>query len=185
MADPQGMPTHYDTQTTTQQTTTTSSQVGLQIDYVKSIPGILKIVEIVVSIVTFICASIRLGWVPLGGGWVQFVSMTAFISTFVFFIFHFLNIISKIPANIPWNLIEFIYYCIFTGLYLIAAIVAAARGNLDPSIGATAFFGFVATVVYGIDTFFQFRNWRSGPTQMVATANTTTTTTVESRHQTY
>ncbi len=33
---------------------------------------------------------------------------------------------------------EFIYYCVFSVLFLIAAIVAAARGSKHSSIGATA-----------------------------------------------
>ncbi len=42
------------------------------------------------------------------------------------------------------------------------------------------FFAFAATAVYAVDTFFQFRAWRTGQTEMVTTTTTTTTNTQQS-----
>ncbi|ELU06263.1 hypothetical protein CAPTEDRAFT_223707 [Capitella teleta] len=281
------MPTTYDTKTTT--TTTTASSggggVSLQKDYVRTIPGILKIVEIVLCLLTFICSIVPY-WAPIGGGWVDFVAVTAgigstliflfnlvslmhlipmrdilvvslitficsisvpwssygggwvsfvsistmlsvailflfylfnvyssinavpwpflllsllafisscvsfwgpgqgwcqfvtcfaFVTTLVYLILHLLNLISRFPG--PWLLIELVFYAVYTICFLIAAIVAASKAYLHSAIGASAFFAFAATAVYGVDTFFQFRAYRSGQTEMATGATATTTTT--------
>ena len=57
----------------------------------------------VLDIIAFICASIHIGWGPYGGGWVQFVTMSAFITTLLLFGFHLFRIIYKLPG--PWGLI--------------------------------------------------------------------------------
>lgn len=175
--------------TTYEQTTTVTSgpvdEIRPDPTYVRTIPGILKIVEILLDILVLICASID-NWYAIGGGWVQFVSASALITTVILFIFHFFHIISRIPGPIVF--IEFIYYCVYVFLYLIAAIVAAVRAPYAGSIGAAAFFCFAALAVYAVDTFFLYRGWRvvqhphttSGTA--VSTA-TTTTTTYETRTQ--
>lgn len=165
------MPSTY----TSSHTTTQSSppEIRLRLDYIKTIPGILKIVEVVASIITFICASV-VPWGYLGAGWVQFVSISAFITALIWFIFYLIGVIYRFPG--PWILIEFIYYCVFTLFFLIAAIVSAARAHAAPSIGAAAFFAFVCTAVFAVDTFFQFRAWRTGQTEMTTTTTTTTHT---------
>lgn len=175
------MPTSYETQTTTQTTSSgPSAGIGFHPEYIKTIPGILKVVEVVLSLVTFICAVIP--WWGSAGGWVQFVSITAFITVLVWLIFYLIGLIHKIP---PFRqLVEFIYYCVFTALFLIAAIVAAVKGGLAAAIGAAAFFAFAATAVFAVDTFFQFRAWRSGQTEMQMTSTTTTTTTTVEKGET-
>ncbi|XP_013403699.1 plasmolipin [Lingula anatina] len=177
MAD--DMPTKYEYETTTTTTTTTesSSGIGPQMQYLKSIPGILQIVEIVLSLIVFICASIPLGWVGYGGGWVQFVSMTAFLTTAAIFVIIFLNILPRLPG--PWTLILFIYYAVFVVLYLIAAIVCAVRAPYWSAVGAAAFFAFVVMIVYGVDAFFRFRTWREGGPQPQHTSTHQETHTTE------
>ncbi|KAL5020915.1 hypothetical protein ScPMuIL_000070 [Solemya velum] len=172
--------------TTYEQTTTTSSsvrpEIGVDQGYIRTIPGILKIVECVLDMIAFICASIFIWWGRYGGGWVQFVTISAFITTLVWFIFHLLKIVYRLPSQ--WRLIEFIYYCIYTVMLLIAAVVAAARGSWDASIGACAFFTFAATIVYAVDTFLMFKDWRSGTTTTITsggggTQSSTVVTTTE------
>ncbi|XP_041376051.1 plasmolipin-like [Gigantopelta aegis] len=174
---------------TYEETTTTSSAPAIRPDpeYVKTINGILKIAEMVVSIIVLICASVdSIYWYSRGGGWVQFVAASALITVIILFIFHFMHIINRLPG--PWTFIEFIYYCVFCALWLIAAIVAAVRAPWFASIGAAAFFCFAALAIFAIDTFFMFRGWQSvqhpvtGGTTTAATA-TTTTTTYETRTQ--
>ncbi|CAL1536520.1 unnamed protein product [Lymnaea stagnalis] len=152
-------------------------------EYVRSVEGILKIVEIVLCIIVLICASI-VNWYSIGGGWVQFVAASAMISTIIIFIFHFFNIFGRLTTH--WNFIEFIYYCIFVVLFIIAAIVAAVRASYHPAIGATTFFTFAALVVYGVDTYFMYRSWKAyqHPVAGGAVVTTTTTaTTYETRTQ--
>lgn len=166
------MPTTYETQQTT--TTASPNGIGPHIEYLKTIPGILKIVEIVLSLIVVICIAVQ--FFP-GDGWVWFVSMSAFITVLIWFILYFIGVYGRLPA---WRgILEFIYYCIFTVFYLIAAIIAAARAGQGwgSGAGAAAFFAFAATAVFAVDTFFQFRAWRAGQTEMATSTSTTTTTT--------
>ncbi|KAK0060894.1 CKLF-like MARVEL transmembrane domain-containing protein 4 [Biomphalaria pfeifferi] len=152
-------------------------------EYVKSTPGLLKIAEIILSVLVLICASID-WWYSIGGGWVQFVAASALITTVILFIFHFFNLISRVTVR--WNFIEFIYYCVFVVLYVIAAIVAAVRAHLAPSIVATAIFTFLALAVYAIDTYLMYKAWQTiqhPSTGGAAVTTTTTTTTYETRTQ--
>lgn len=175
---------------TTYEHTTTTTASGPMDDirpdtgYIRTIPGILKIVEILLDILVLICASIEY-WYSIGGGWVQFVAASALVTTLILFIFHFFNIISRLPG--PWIFIEFIYYAVFILLYLIAAIVAAVRAPLAPAIGAACFFCFAALAVYAVDCFFMYRSYKtvqhSHTSEATATTATTTTTTYETRTQ--
>ncbi|PVD20616.1 hypothetical protein C0Q70_18774 [Pomacea canaliculata] len=176
--------------TTYEQTTTATSSSGNReeirpdVGYIRTIPGILKIVEIFLDILVLICASID-NWYHLGGGWVQFVAASALVTTVILFIFHFLHLISRLPGR--WNLIEFIYYIVFIILFLIAAIITAVRAPLAPSIGAACFFTFAALAVYTLDAFFMYRNWKivthSSGAPTTASSTTTTTTVYETRTQ--
>lgn len=165
--------------TTYEETTTTthSSGEGIGFDryYLTSWKGILKIVEIVLDLVAFICASVWIHWAPYGGGWVQFVSMAGFITTLLLFGFHLFRIIYKLPG--PWGIIELIYYFAFSLMLLIAGIVCAARGHWHSSIVAAAIFTFAATAAYVVDTFFLFRDWQQGRSGTTTTSSHTTTTT--------
>ncbi|KAK3085369.1 hypothetical protein FSP39_002235 [Pinctada imbricata] len=97
------MSTTYEVDSTQQTTTTSSSSDGIGLDrsYPRSIPAILKIVEIVLCLITFICASANYAFsCCYGGGWVQFVAMSALITTLLFFLFHLFRVIRKLPG--PW-----------------------------------------------------------------------------------
>ncbi|KAI0220280.1 hypothetical protein LSAT2_028206 [Lamellibrachia satsuma] len=109
-----------------------------------------------------------------GDGWVEFVAMSALLTVGINFIFYLIGLRQQLPPFML--LVEFIVYCVFTVFFAIAAIVAAVSGHYHASIGATAFFAFAATAIFGVDTFFQFRAWKDGQTQMT-TGHTTTTTT--------
>lgn len=171
------------TETTTSASPSEPQQIGLDKDWLKSLPSYLKIAEMVLDLILFICASANIYFSNSGGGWVQFVAISALITTLLFFLFHLLKVIGRLPG--PWHLIEFIYYIVYDVLILIAAIVAAAlTGTTNPNgngaIIASALFGFVTLIVYCIDTFYMFRNWRAGNLGGGASSHTTTTTTTSS-----
>ncbi|XP_064610335.1 CKLF-like MARVEL transmembrane domain-containing protein 7 [Liolophura sinensis] len=180
MADDMPNKYSYDAQTTSP--TAESQAIGPDVSYIKTLPGILKIAEIVLSIIAFICATVY-PWAYGGGGWVQFVTISTFVGVLVLFIFHFMHIISRLPG--PWMLIEFIYYCVYTLFMLIAAIVAAANGWRDASIGAAAFFCFAALAVLAVDTFMMFRTWQAGRQSSGQSANTATITTTTTTREQY
>ncbi|WAR11654.1 CKLF4-like protein [Mya arenaria] len=161
-----------------------SIAIGFDRNYPQSLHGILKIVEVVVDLVAFICACWFPYWSGHGGAWVQFVTISAFITTLILLVLHLFRIIYKLPG--PWGLIELIYYGVYALLLLIAAIVAAARAGYHSSIGAAAFFTFAATALYVVDAFFQFRTWRGGATSHTQSSetHTTTTTTTETNYET-
>jgi uncharacterized membrane protein len=137
------------------------SSVRCPPEYIRTVPGILKIVELILCLLTF---AISLGgyWSGYGGGWVEFVAMSSFITTLIWFILHL--ILPTLPGFLLSRPYEFVTYIVMAALFLIAGIVAAARAPYLPGqVGATAFFAFASVVVYGIDAFFQFREWRSAP----------------------
>ncbi|GFO41121.1 cklf-like marvel transmembrane domain-containing protein 4 [Plakobranchus ocellatus] len=153
--------------------------------YPKSVPGILKIAEVILCILVLICASV-VYWNHYGGGWVHFVGASALVITAILFIFHFLNVFSRLPG--PWPFIEFMFYCVYCLFWTIAAIVAAFRAPLHSAIGATAFFTFVALALYLVDAYFMYRAWKtfhqpSGAYGGAGVTTTTTTTTYETRTQ--
>jgi len=57
----------------------------------------------VFSLVTFICATVWPEFVPLGGGWVQFVSMIAFILTTFLYMLYMFRLTAKLSELIPFK----------------------------------------------------------------------------------
>lgn len=175
MAARDNMPTNYDETKTTTTTTHQTTGPSLNLAYVKSIPGIIKIIEIVLSIITFICSVVD-RWE--GHGWVAFVAISAFISALIYFILTLLNLITFTSRfRGPWLLIELIYCIVCAVFYLIAAIVAAAfASNNHANVAATAFFAFVATAIFTVDTVYQYRAWRTSDAGLRTQTTTTTST---------
>ncbi|XP_033755646.1 CKLF-like MARVEL transmembrane domain-containing protein 8 [Pecten maximus] len=176
------------TETTTSSAPQSQPSIGLDKEWLKSMPSYLKIAEMVLDLILFICASANIYFSNSGGGWVQFVAISALITTLLFFLFHLLRVIGRLPG--PWGMIEFIYYIVYDVLILIAAIVAAAlTGTTNPNgngaIIASALFGFVTLIVYLVDTFFMYRAWKAG-TLTAGSGNTTmhTTTTSSTTYET-
>lgn len=152
--------------------------------YLQTIPGILKIVEMVFCILTFAisfgggCNFPSTDWHSLGGGWVEFSGISSVITITIWFILHIINFIPQILVNF---LIEFITYCVMCVCLIISGIVAAARaGHCNGSVGAASFFAFATAIIIGVDAFLQFMNYRQGTTHTTASTYTesTTTTTV-------
>jgi hypothetical protein len=136
--------------------------------YIKSICGIAKMVQIVMSIIAFLC-SVVVPWAYIGGGWVNFVAITGFIHAIVFFCFHLLNFVPRMTVFV---FIELISYIVFVVCFLIAGIVAAAGaqtrrndGRSDySSVGASSFFCFASMIAWAVDAVFQFLEVRKGTT---------------------
>ncbi|XP_052059627.1 CKLF-like MARVEL transmembrane domain-containing protein 7 isoform X2 [Mytilus californianus] len=190
------MDSQYNVESTEKTTTTTSSSgdVGLDKIYMKSIDSILKIAEMVLSLIVFICVTSHPGYSYIGGGWVQFVSISCLITVLILWIFFMLRIIYKLPG--PWMLIILIYFVVYVIFYFITAIVCFAQsGKIEQSAGlvAAGVFCVLILVVLGADTFFQFRKWQDSGSSFStrstttssggATATTTTHTTYETRTQ--
>ena len=66
----------------------------------------------VLGLITFICATVFDYFVThWGGGWVQFVGITAFLINIILYIMYFFNIMDKLPATVPMTLIVSTLYC--------------------------------------------------------------------------
>jgi hypothetical protein len=129
--------------------------------FVKGLDGVLKIIEITLSLVTFICSVIDYSpFTQEGGGWVQFVAITAFMLTGVLFLVHLFKMTPKLTDKIPFKFTEFSFYAVYTLFYFIAGIVAACVGSLGGAVVATAVFAFFSLVAYGCDACFHFLEWR-------------------------
>lgn len=130
--------------------------------YARTLPGILKIVRMVLDLLGFIsimCSGVY-AWLSRAS-WYSFVSMTGFWVTGILLLFYFFHLIER-AYFLPWMLMESIFCAIWTIFYLIAACLVAALGGAIEAYAAAAFFGFSAMLVYGFDAFLKFKGWREG-----------------------
>ena len=155
-------------------------------EYLKTIPGLLKIAQMVLSIIAFATAcavSDKLSSYSEGDGfgWVSFVAITGFIMAVLCLVLHLL-----LSTNWSWpRFVELILYGVWTICFMIAGIVAAALAakirrkwywssrTTPNNAAAAAAFSFFCMVVWAVDTVFQAMNVRGS----VTTTRTTTTTT--------
>lgn len=98
------------------------------IKYVKSLSGILKIVEVVLALAVFICAC----QLKKDMAWVDLVSLSGMIQAGVFFVVHILNFF---PNMLLAFIIELIVYAVFTVLFLTAEInCAVVAADIKPDV---------------------------------------------------
>jgi hypothetical protein len=162
-------PDSHTTQTSATTTTTTTTVIVrpyLEFSYIRTVPGILKIVELVLDFLVFICLVAGPTYLYSGIGWATFVSITAFISTMILLWLYLFHII-ELYNIVPWLLVELIMCAIFVLMFFTASSVAAAGAaslvNFNPGpFAAAAFFGFMAMFCYGFDCFLKFQAWRNG-----------------------
>ncbi|KAI4503525.1 hypothetical protein M0802_000928 [Mischocyttarus mexicanus] len=138
----QGFPGQHTTTTVTTTTTTIQTNVRFDPSYMRTLPGILKIVQVILNFLGFICITVSIYSSHSRGGWFNTVAMGGFWFTGV--------------------LLEFIFCSIWTVFYLLAASLAADYGRLSESFAVAAFFGFCAMVAYGYDAWLKFTAVRSG-----------------------
>ncbi|XP_017546974.1 plasmolipin [Pygocentrus nattereri] len=165
MAD---FPGKVNTETSSPQSQAGSMQlmnVSMDLNFIKTIPGILLLAEIVLGLLVWaLIASAAYQLVP-AYGWVMFVSVTLWILSIVLFITLFLNIRQKL-VSVPWPLALMVFYAVATVLYFTAFVTNAASvsyyiyGYHYDHMAAAAFFGIVVTLTYAASTFFAYLDWR-------------------------
>ncbi|KAL3281805.1 hypothetical protein HHI36_005006 [Cryptolaemus montrouzieri] len=121
--------------------------------YIQTLPGILKIVQIVCSFIGFICIEVSGISNHTRGGFFNFVALVAILFTGILLIFYLLHIIEK-TYKIPWLMVEFGFCAIWALAFLAVSIMAATYGA-DTYLVA-AFFGFCCMVSYGFDAFLKY-----------------------------
>ncbi|XP_053599950.1 CKLF-like MARVEL transmembrane domain-containing protein 4 isoform X2 [Plodia interpunctella] len=164
--------------TTTTVTSSTTVQTNLRFDplYVRTIPGILKVVQVVSSLIGFLCIQLSRYSHLSKGAYFIWISMFAFWFSGILLFLYLFHMVEKF-YKIPWLKIEFVFCALWTLLYLIAASIATSV--YDGGYSAGAFFGFAATLAYAIDAFLKWRAVRAGGLAQGARVVSKQTTSVE------
>ncbi|KAM4017501.1 plasmolipin-like [Anomaloglossus baeobatrachus] len=100
------------------------------ISFLRSIPGILILVELVLGLIVWALISDTHHYFVAAYGWVLFVSIFVWILTLVLFILFFLQL-HRLISFIPWPLTVFIYHSAAFILYVTAFITCAASVRVE------------------------------------------------------
>ncbi|KAK8737158.1 hypothetical protein OTU49_004819 [Cherax quadricarinatus] len=147
-----------------------SSGISLCLQYFKTGPGIVKLVELVMGILCMACAAPA--WTK-GTHWFLFVVVTAFVSTSIWCFIYLLNLKNAINLPIDWLLTELILTALFAVLYLIASIVQIISTvtkprpprRLKPFYLLSGVFGVFNMLTYAVGSFYLYRDWKDSHPQ--------------------
>ncbi|CAH3161270.1 unnamed protein product [Porites lobata] len=170
MADPENQGANPD-KAPEKQSSGGGGQIGFTMEYVTSIPGIIKIVEFFLLMIAFALAADFKGSFSWGRmDFFLFVTITSWLFVIAIFVLFVFNVISVINVNIDWNLPVMIFAGVVAVLLLISSSLIAddaRRGNdiyggLRPygysvdKLSAAAAFGFFSMVAFIIDAGIHF-----------------------------
>lgn len=135
---------------------------GMDMAFVRSIPAILMIAEIVLGLLhwALIASTFQTALPPYG--WVMFVAVTSWLITLILFFIILFGLLRKLPS-VPWTLVVMVYFGVVTVLYLTAFITNAASVYSPLYYGhfaAAAFFAAVVTAAYAASAFFSYLDWK-------------------------
>ncbi|XP_075045377.1 plasmolipin [Mixophyes fleayi] len=159
-------PAKVSTQTSTPPESSGRMFSGLDVNFIRSIPGILMMVEMVLGLLVWVLvADSHYGSAP-AYGWVMFVAVTCWLLTVILFVLILLQMQRKISV-VPWPIVVFGYHAAATLLYITAFITCAASVRVgNPGVNehnkraAASFFAGLVMVAYGGSAFFSFKEWR-------------------------
>ncbi|XP_061530654.1 CKLF-like MARVEL transmembrane domain-containing protein 7 [Phycodurus eques] len=129
---------------------TSASDSVFNLGYIRTIPGLLKMAQMVALLVTFLCVHCARGW----PNWAAFqyfevVAIWFLVVLLVFFLMHLCRLQAKMGC-INWLLTEFFHYCVGTVLICIASIVAAVKSGGVSALVAASVFGFITTFLMAV-----------------------------------
>ncbi|XP_029000204.1 CKLF-like MARVEL transmembrane domain-containing protein 4 [Betta splendens] len=131
-------------------------------EYLRSYFGILKMVEVLLSLFGFVCIETIKMCSPCGGVYFfEFVSCSAFVITGFLFLIFSLNLHIKVP-HVNWSLTDLVNTATSTVFFFLSSLVLVCINHNTEAEIASAVFGFLATGVFGINTFLAVRRWRLG-----------------------
>ncbi|GLG93292.1 hypothetical protein R5R35_005437 [Gryllus longicercus] len=138
----------------------------INIEHFRTLPGIVKLVQLAFGIICMACAS------PAylqGTHWFLFVATVSFITTLLWVFVYLLSVREELNLPINWVLSELMNTGVDTVLYFIACIVQlAVWGEVSHPYRAAnitaGVFGILNTVAYGLGTYFLFVQWKSSRT---------------------
>ncbi|KAM3625167.1 uncharacterized protein V6R79_007846 [Siganus canaliculatus] len=143
--------------------------IRCDMEYLRSYFGILKVVEVILSLIGFICIETIMKCSPCGGVYFfEFVSCSAFVVTGVLLLIFSLNLHTKVP-HINWNLTDLVNTTASTFFFFLSSLVLAFINHNQAAEIAAVIFGFLVTGVYGVNTFLAVRRWRLGTSCQGAT----------------
>lgn len=137
--------------------------IKININYFKTLPGILKLAELVLGIICMACASPAL----IGAThFFLFVAVTAFIATLLWIFVYLLSVREALKLPIQWVLTELLNHGIFAVLYLIATIVQLAGwsglgGHFVAANITAGVFGLFNTIAYAASSYFSYLEHKS------------------------
>ncbi|TSX16991.1 Plasmolipin [Bagarius yarrelli] len=163
MAD---FPGKVNTQTSSPQSQSSAQimNVSYDLNFIKSFPGILLLVELLFGLLVWPLVSSAAYWLVPAFGWVLFVSITLWILTLVLCVMLILGMRQTL-SSIPWPLVLLVFYGVASVLYFTAFLANAVsvnyyRGSTYNHMAASAFFAFCVTAAYVASTFFAFIEWK-------------------------
>ncbi|XP_037381595.1 CKLF-like MARVEL transmembrane domain-containing protein 7 [Talpa occidentalis] len=125
---------------------TSPSEALLDRVYPRTYSALLKVAQMVVLLLAFICVrSSLLQWISYSAySYFEVVTICNLIMILAFYLVHLFRL-DGVFTCISWPLSEFLHYLIGTLLLLIASIVAASKSSNESGLVAGAVFGFMAT----------------------------------------
>uniref|UniRef100_A0A914HW22 MARVEL domain-containing protein n=1 Tax=Globodera rostochiensis TaxID=31243 RepID=A0A914HW22_GLORO len=134
----------------------------LDTSYLRTLPGLLKVIVIVFNLLCFMCLLIGGPAYYAGVGGATFVSVFGFIISLTLLMLYLFHIVDQF-AQIPWIVCEMIFCFAWTIFYFIAGSVLAIASVSHPYAGGwaiAAFFGFSAMLAYALDCYLKFLAWK-------------------------
>ncbi|XP_076180632.1 plasmolipin [Ptiloglossa arizonensis] len=142
--------------------------IRLNIPYFRTIPGIIKLVQLGLGIICMSCASpARVN----ATHWFLFVAVTAFIASLLWCFVYVLSIREALKIPINWILTELLNTTTFAVLYMIAFIAQLSVWSAITGHSAIAsniiggVFGIFNTIAYAAGAYFLYIEWKSSNTQ--------------------
>ncbi|ESO82804.1 hypothetical protein LOTGIDRAFT_229820 [Lottia gigantea] len=141
--------------------------IKLDFSYMKSIPGMLRVGEIFLTLIAFSCVAASRNYYcdykyASGYNYFEFVSISAFISTLIIYIMYIVDLHNKFVFKfVPWKLADCVWCGVYTLFFFIASCVLASNGCSQGGNKAGAAFGFFSTIAIGADGFLAFWELRA------------------------
>lgn len=142
------------------------SWMRINFEYFKTIPGIIKLVQVVLGI---LCMSLASPARLSGTHWFLFVVVSAFIATLIWVFVYLLSIREALRLPISWILTELLNTGLMTVLYFSAFIVQLSVWSpsyyqwFRSSNLAAGVFGLFNTIAYGAGTYTLYNEWKDTP----------------------
>ncbi|XP_052437801.1 plasmolipin [Carassius gibelio] len=133
-------------------------------DFIRSIPGILLIAEIFVGLLVWSLIASTIFTSNSAYVWVMIVSVTLWLLSIALFVVLLLRFYQSLPS-VPWPLVLMVFYVVASVLYVTAFLADAASVPAHTDIwhghlGASAFFAIVVTLLYGASSYLAYLDWR-------------------------